>query len=269
MQLDTELELSVCDVMGRVKASAKGVNSVELFFGETYEEGDLITVNSAVYPMPLRLQFDAVIPAAQVWLAAPRLEFPAPLGEQHDAYPPASFGPGEKRLSVSVIGTDVWDTRRNLSENPLDRRGKTTYYPHCTATVETRNESVFAARNTIDGVVEPSCHGAWPYQSWGDNEDPDAEIMIEFGRPVCVDAVHLNLRADFPHDSYWKKAYLLFSDGSGITLHLKKTGEAQEFVFPKRNTLWVKLTKFIKNDDASPFPALTQWAVYGKEAQKS
>jgi hypothetical protein len=266
--MDTGLELSVCDAAGRVKAAAKGINSVELLFGETYAEGDLIVVNSAVYPLPLRLRFDPAVSEARVWLAAPRLEFPVPLGEPHDAYPPASFGPGEKRLSVSVIAGDIWNAYRILSENPLDRRGKTTYYPHCTATAETRNESVFAARNTIDGVIETSCHGAWPCQSWGNNRDPGAEIMIEFGRMVCVDRVHINLRADFPHDSYWKEAYLLFQDGSGISLNLKKTGATQEFVFPERDILWVKLTKLIKDGDASPFPALTQWAVYGREARK-
>jgi hypothetical protein len=90
--------------------------------------------------------------------------------------------------------------------------------------------------------------------------------MIEFGRPVCIDTVHVNLRADFPHDSYWKEGYLLFSDGSGITLELKKTGETQKFLFSKRNTIWVKLTKLIKGNDPSPFPALTQWEIYGKEA---
>jgi hypothetical protein len=266
VELEADLELAVCDIKGRVKASVRGTNSVELVFGESWAEGDLITVHSDVFPLPLRLRFDAAIPAVLVWLAAPRLEFPVPLGEQHDAYPSESFGAGEKRLSVSVADGDLWKGYRNLSENPLDRRGETTYYPHCTATVETRNESVFAARNTIDGVVKPSCHGAWPYQSWGDNEDPDAEIMIEFGRPVRVDRVHINLRADFPHDSFWKRARLFFSDGTGIDLHLEKTGNVQEFVFPERNVTWVKLAKLVKNDDASPFPALTQWAVYGREA---
>jgi hypothetical protein len=266
--MKAELELLVCDIKGEIKTSAKGTNCAELFFRETYTEGDLIMVNSTVYPLPLCIQFDKTIPAAQVWLTVPRLEFPVPLGELHDAYPPASFGPGEKRLSVSVVCMDDWSIYRNLSENPLDRRGKTTYYPHCTATVETINEAVFAARNTIDGIIEPSCHGVWPYQSWGDNEDPNAELMLEFGRPVSIDMLRVNLRADFPHDSYWKEGCLFFSDGSGVTLNLKKTGDAQEFVFPGRNITWVKLTKLIKNNDPSPFPALTQWAVYGKELKE-
>jgi hypothetical protein len=251
---------------GRVKASATGVNSVELVFGGTYADGDLIVVKSGVFPLPLCIRFDPAIPAALVWLTASRLEFPVPLGERHDAYPPESFVAGEKRLLASCAAADVWARYRNLSENPLDRQGSSVYYPHCTATAETRDESVFAARNAIDGIVEPSGHGAWPYQSWGDNEDPDAEIMVEFGRSVCVDRVCINLRADFPHDSYWKKACLFFSDGTSIDLHLKKTGDVQEFTFPKRNTSMVKLANLIKNGDASPFPALTQWAVYGKEA---
>jgi hypothetical protein len=251
---------------GRVKASAKGTNAAELVFGGIYEEGDMITVKSTVFPLPLCMRFDPAVPAAMVWLAASRLEFPVPLGEEHDAYPPGSFAAGEKRLSVSLAAADIWARYRNLSENPIDRRGPSTYYPHCTATAETRGESVFAARNTIDGVVEPFGHGAWPYQSWGENEDPDAEIMIEFGRSVRIDRIYIVLRADFPHDSYWKEARLFFSNGTSIGLHLKKTGDVQEFMFSKRNTRWVKLANLVKNDDASPFPALTQWAVYGEEA---
>jgi hypothetical protein len=167
---------------------------------------------------------------------------------------------------VSRADEKIWKSYRNLSVNPLDRRGASAYYPHCTATVETRDESVFAARNTIDGVVEPFCHGAWPYQSWGTAEDPDAEIMIEFGRPVIAEKLVINMRADFPHDNYWKQARLVFSDGGGITLDLVKSGDDQTFIFPERKTEWVKLKELVKDaDDPSPFPALTQWAIYGHD----
>jgi hypothetical protein len=260
---DVSLSIAVRDAAGKARAQAEGKNSAVLLFAADYAPGDSITVTSSRWPLALRIGFDEALPAALVWLTSSALEFPVPVGEPRLAYPPESFGVGEKKLSVSAVDGAAWDAYRNLSENPLDRRGDTTYYPHCTATVETRDESVFAARNTIDGVIEPSCHGAWPYQSWGDAEDPTAEIKIEFGRVVSVDKARINLRADFPHDNYWKQAYLAFSDGSGIPLNLKKTGESQEFVFPKRDISWVKLTKLVKSDEPSPFPALTQWAIFG------
>jgi hypothetical protein len=262
---DVTLAIAVRDSTGKMHAHAEGKNSAVLLFSESYTAGDNISVTSSRWPLALRIQFDVALPASLVWLTASVMEFPVPVGEPKLAYPPESFGAGEKRLSVSTVDDAEWNAYRNISENPFDRRGDTTYYPHCTATVETRDESVFAARNTIDGIVEPSCHGNWPYQSWGDAEDPTAEIRIEFGRVVTVDKVRINLRADFPHDNYWKQAYLAFSDGSGIDLNLKKIGDAQEFLFPKRDITWVKLTNLIKDtDDPSPFPALTQWTVFGR-----
>jgi hypothetical protein len=259
-----KLEIRVLDRDGKKRAGAKGDGRAEICFEETYNAGDCIVVDSGVYPAALALRFDPAIGEALVWLTASRLEFPVPRGEPGEPYPPGAFGPGKKRLAVSLADEKIWKGYRNLSVNPLDRRGASTYYPHCTATVETRDESVFAARNTIDGVVEPFCHGAWPHQSWGDAEDPHAEIMIEFGRPVLVDKAVINLRADFPHDNYWKRARLVFSDGGSIDLDLVKTGGDQEFLFPERKIEWVKLKELTKDSaDPSPFPALTQWAIYG------
>jgi hypothetical protein len=259
-----ELEISILDKNGKKRAGAKGEGMAEICFEEAYNAGDCIVVESGIHPAALALRFDPAIGEALVWLTSPRLEFPVPQGELLEPYPPGAFRAGKKRLSVSLVDKKVWMSYRNISVNPLDRRGASTYYPHCTATVETRDESVFAARNTIDGVVEPFCHGAWPHQSWGDAEDPNAEIMIEFGRPVLIDKAVINLRADFPHDNYWKRACLVFSDNSIISLDLEKTGGDQEFLFPERKTEWVKLKELIKDsDDPSPFPALTQWAVLG------
>ena len=50
-----------------------------------------------------------------------------------------------------------------------------------------------------------------------------------------------------------------------MTIFLQKTGEGQEFVFEKKRIQWLKLKELIKADDPSPFPALTQIEVYGKE----
>ena len=74
------------------------------------------------------------------------------------------------------------------------------------------------------------------------------------------------LRADFPHDSWWTKATITFSDGSAMELGLKKTDSAQEFCFEPKTVRWLELSHLIKAEDASPFPALTQIEVYGTEA---
>ncbi|MDL2323662.1 carbohydrate-binding protein [Ruminococcaceae bacterium OttesenSCG-928-A16] len=262
---EQEVTLTLCihSKTGQLRAQNKGVNTVEMA-PPPYQEGDRIVLYTSHWPVALQLQLDKALPPALVWLVANRVEFPVPFGEPHDAYPPEAFVAQAPLVWAKLAPQTLWGGYRNLSENPLDRRGETVYFPHCTASVETRDESVFAARNTIDGVVEPKSHGAWPYQSWGDDENPHAEIMIEFGRTVTVDKAVINLRADFPHDSYWQQATLLFSDGSSELLHLHKTGDGQEFAFAPRAIEWMKMTQLVKAEDDSPFPALTQWGIWGQ-----
>lgn len=88
--------------------------------------------------------------------------------------------------------------------------------------METRGESVFAARNAIDGVCENRSHGEWPYESWGINMQDDAEMTVEFGQEVVTDRIVLYTRADFPHDNWWTQVTLTFSDGTDIKWKLEK-----------------------------------------------
>src|SRR5699024_11398160 len=91
------------------------------------------------------------------------------------------------------------------------------------ANVETRGEAVFAARNAIDGIFENSSHGEYPYQSWGINRDPNAALTLDFGREVLLDELRITERADFPHDNYWTRATVTFSDGSQLEIPLVKS----------------------------------------------
>lgn len=93
--------------------------------------------------------------------------------------------------------------------NPWAVHGAGGPYPHASANVETRGEMVFAAKNAIDGLKANSFHGEWPYTSWGVNRDPEAAWRLDFGRTVELDEAVFYLRADFPHDAWWKSAALL------------------------------------------------------------
>ena len=106
--------------------------------------------------------------------------------------------------------------------------------------------AVFAARNAIGGVLANWSHGEWPYQSWGINRDPNAELRLDFSRPVLVDEIRLTLRADFPHDSWWEEATVEFSDGSREVFHLKKTGDPQSFSIERRKIEWLELKELKK-----------------------
>ena len=108
-------------------------------------------------------------------------------------------------------------------------------------------------------------HGSFPYQSWGINRDPKAEFTIDFGREVMVDEVVLTLRADFPHDNYWEKVTLSFSDGSTLEANLEKTNKRQSIKFDVKKVKTITLKNLIKAKGVSEFPALTQFEAWGNE----
>jgi hypothetical protein len=137
-------------------------------------------------------------------------------------------------------------------------------YPHASANVETRGETVFAAVNAIDGVTASDSHGIWPYESWGINRRDDAAWELEFGRPVDIERLVIYTRADFPHDNWWERATVTFSDGTKEILELTKGGEAQQFEIHKSGIEWLEINELIKAADPSPFPALIQFKVYGR-----
>lgn len=264
MEQAERILLQVQDREGRVLVAAGGEGSVHLNYKNEYCPGDCIVVK-VQGPQHLSFSADEELLASIVYVKKSELRYPLPFGEGLQPYPPQAFQGKEHLLSVRAATEQEVFQYRNLSLNPLDVRGKTDSYPHCTANVETRGESVFAARNTIDGVIENTCHGEWPYQSWGDDENPDAEIMVEFGRTVRVNKIVVYLRADFPHDNYWEQVTFLFSDGTKLTVPLEKTKRGQEICFEAKDIEWVKMTQLIKSEEESPFPALTQWEVYGTD----
>lgn len=153
---------------------------------------------------------------------------------------------------------------RNQALNVYDNHDNCNSYPHASANVETRGEAVFAARNAIDGVKANSAHGQWPYVSWGINRNPDAVLRIDFGHEIETDKAIIYLRADFPHDNWWKEVTLAFSDGSTVAAQLEKMATGQTVTYPKRTVSWVEFKKLIPAETQSPFPALTQLEIYGK-----
>ena len=114
-------------------------------------------------------------------------------------------------------------------------------------------------------MTENRSHGEWPYESWGINMQDDAEMTVDFGREVLVDKVVLYTLSDFPHDNWWQQVSLKFSDGDEIDWKLEKSQKPHVLKIKEKKISWVKLYKLIKADDPSPFPALSQIEVYGKD----
>ncbi len=58
------------------------------------------------------------------------------------------------------------------------------------------------------------------------------------------------VRADFPHDSYWKSAVVEFSDGSLVPIQITNSADFQEFSFPKRQVSWFRFHDLVPEDPA-------------------
>ncbi len=249
---------------GQVLAGATGSDEAGLLYTGLYAPGDeiLFDMDGAHHAW---VQLDQAIDWAQVYLPSGAMAYRVPHGEGLRAHPPLAFA-GETHLIRARRATEAEVTmRRNLARNPADQRGEAQAYPHATANVETRGESVFAARNVIDGCTMNHGHGEWPYQSWGIGARTDAWLMLDFGREVVIDELVFYLRADFPHDAHWTRATVELPCGFEKSFPLLRTGQPQRVAIGPRATNRITLKNLIKSDDPSAFPALTQIEVYGTE----
>lgn len=263
--MSTEFTISIIKADGSCPLSQKAENEVYAVYGSPYEPGDMIKIESSAKPCFAVVQLDFGLQPCFVYIKD-TFEFPVPFDEKKFCYPPMSFSGEQHYIHIRAARPEEISCRKNLALNPCDGHTNSGFYPHATANIETRGESVFAARNAIDGCIANTSHGNWPFASWGINRDPQAQLKIDFGRNVKIDELVFYLRADFPHDAWWERGTVHFSDGTDFTAEFIKTGSAQSFKIPEKTISWLTLDTLIKADDPSPFPALTQLEVYGIEA---
>ena len=247
---------------GTVLASAAHPEEVLLSVDRVYQPGDVILISGA---RNLRVQMDQSLPSGEVYLPEGTMTWVVPAGEHRLAYAPGLFDAPRHIISAKALSADDLARFRVLSCNPADLRGDTDFYPHCTASVETRGESVFAARNVIDGLRFNTFHGEWPFESWGIGAREDAWCRIDFGRDILAERMALTLRADFPHDAYWVSGHVTDSNGEDLSFDLRKTGERQWIDLDCRRIRWLRLERMVKSDDPSAFPSLRAWEVYGSD----
>lgn len=248
-------------------AVARGENEVNFVYNGIYNENDKIILESDEKDIFVWLQFDDAIGSSLVYLKDYSIDFDIPFDEKRINLSTKAFTGSKHLIKIKKAKDYEINIYRNLSYSVVDFAKNTTFFPHAVANVETRGESSFAAQNAIDGVTANESHGEWPYHSWGINQQADARIKIDFGRKVIVDRINIYLRADFPHDNWWAKGELLFSDGTKLKVDLQKTGQCQEFTFEEKTITSVTFGNLIKSKEPSPFPALTQIEVFGREAK--
>ncbi|HEY5562692.1 MAG TPA: carbohydrate-binding protein [Clostridiaceae bacterium] len=262
-----QLTIEVKNKFNTIMSQISGEEKVSISYSYTYISGDKVCFYASVQNKYLVIKLDDLIDETLVYAPDSTLEFVIPFGDEAVAYSPDAFKGCNHTINIHIATIDEIYSYRNLARNPLDQRGITTYYPHVTANFETRNEAIFAVRNTIDGIKNNKGHGIWPYESWGTGERDDAVLTLDFGRKVEVDKMILYLRADFPHDTYWNALTILFSDESRETAGMIKTADAQIITFNKRKVRWIKLTNLKMADNTSDFAALRQIEVYGTDCK--
>lgn len=258
------IRIEIKNTADEVLAQAEHDTEALLRVDRTYEDGDRVEIVSD--DKHLMVQMDATLLPGEVYLPNGRMTWRVPAGEHRLAYCPVAFQGGRHIVTARRMTAEEVAARRNIARNPSDLRGDTDFFPHCTANVETRNESCFAARNVIDGMRHNTSHGEWPFQSWGIGAREDAWCLIDFGREVTVDEMALTLRADFPHDAYWVSGHVVLSDGAEVAFDLDKTGDRQFISLGEHRVTWMRLERMQKSDDPSAFPALIEWEVFGRDA---
>lgn len=256
--------LKVLNREGNTICVSSGEDFVDLVCSHTYEEGDRIVLETSEKNIHVKWQVDDALGAAFVYITD-HVSYEIPFGEKRISYSPKVFMGNKHYIYVEKAREDEIAAYRNLALNPADQHCDVPCFPHATANVETRGESVFAAKNAIDGVRANRSHGEWPYESWGINRQADAVMKVDFGRMIRADKVVLYTRSDFPHDSWWKQVTLTFSDGSSQDFTLEKSSRAHVLTFPEKEISFLELGRLLKAEDLSPFPALSQIEVYGTD----
>lgn len=262
-----QISISIINEEQEILAEVNGDGQAALVYKDAYQEGNCIRISGENIPGFYWIQIDECVGKSLVYLTG-MMVYRIPFGEGKLNLSPKAFEGERHLITVRQAEEEEYRCRRNLAYNAVDQHGLTASFPHASANVETRGESVFAAMNAIDGVIVPQSHGKWPYESWGINQRADARWRLDFGRMVETDKIVIFLRADFPHDNWWEEGTITFSDGSSMTVQLEKGGHPQKFTFPRKTISWLEFYDLKKADDPSPFPALAQFEVYGTEREE-
>lgn len=263
----TYIKLALIDSDGHVRAKGDGIGFARLDMHYiTYDPGDCIVLECDNDDAELEIRLDESLLPSTVVLKGGRFVFPIPFGEARDPYGVTAFTGDRHWGYARVIDDRERDNWRNLALNSHDHLTQQSLFPHAaTNTGETR--PVFMTRNAIDGIWESSRHGRWPYSSWGINGREDALLRIEFGREVDARELVLMLRADYPHDGWWSSIQCTCSNGSVANLPIAKTGDPQRFPLECNRITWIELSHFVRAADSSPWVALSQVAVMGRDAK--
>ena len=258
-----ELQVIIQDKEGRILLQEKAMDEVIFSYRGFYNSGDRIILTCDEECVYLQLRLDDSVEKSDVYLTKSPFVFSIPFEEERKPYGKKAFTEERHFGYVRVISENEFSNYRNLAHNAFDQKNVEGIYPHTSTNVITENPQFFA-RNAIDGICVTNNHGSWPHSSWGINGQADAWLKIDFAGEVLVEELQFYLRADFPHDNWWKEADIIFSDSTSLTAHFHKTGEMQKIKTEKKKVTWIKITNLRMSEEESLYPALSQIKVMGR-----
>ena len=257
------IELKILTADGKEKFSANGLE-IDTVYNGIFESGDKIVIHKPDTEY-LAIKLDETLEESIIFSPLSTIEYPIPFGELMAGYDRNAFKGTEHRITVCEPDDSIKYGSRKISLNSYDIRGQKKYFPHAYANLVTREAPCFFERNAIDGIIENHDHGDYPYHSWAGGAREDLEYFLDFGTQVEIEKIVFFLRADFPHDTYWKSLDVEFDDKTRITADFTKTADGQELVLPeKKLTRKIHLTNFKQAELPFSWAALSQIEVYGK-----
>lgn len=261
------ISLSILDKNNNIfcKNESRNNHFAYLTRHHNYAQEDYYQVKVDEAPCYVIVQFDESIQPALIYMKKRIWNFRIPFQEEREsAYPEGAFLRRNGYAWARLANIDDINAQHLLSQNTYDQHESSSAYPHASANAETGGYRVFWAINAIDGVLASHSHGNYPFQSWGIASRKDAALRIDFGRKVLVDRIGIVLRADYPHDSYWKKMTVKVDEDLCKEINLIKTGQEQFFDFNNVVTSSLVFTDLIQDEAVEGFTALTQVQVFGR-----
>jgi len=236
---------------------------IDIIYEEEFSQGDFFNIVSDTDNF-LFIKLDDTMSEALLYLPEKYFEYPLPSEKMKEScYDKNAFCGKNHHITVRAATDEEISTPRVISENPYAHHGEKRFYPNAYANFVTRNDACFYERNAIDGITENKGHGNYPFHSWAGGAREDLEFYIDFGCEIETDKAEVFLRADFPHDTYWKSFDIEFSDKSIVHCEFEKTHNGQEIIFPKKKTKFIHLTNFKQISTPLSWAALSQIKIYG------
>lgn len=227
-----------------------------------YNPGDYIKVSVSEKNSFLFVKLDETFEESLIYFGdTTEFIYKIPFGKDKEAMKDTAFSGRSVMISARFPDDLEIKSYQNLSKNRHAVDSNQNIYPFASTNSGTTRQA-FMAKNAIDGIYANDDHGVYPYQSWGTNQKDDAELKVDFGRNVIIEKLGITLRADFPHDTYWKNLTVYFSDDTEIKINLEKTSKIQYFDIEQKEISWVIVKNLVKGEEGD-FAALTQFEVWG------